>query len=155
MNDLEPKEKRRTDDEDDEHTEDDEDDERTERSVFVFVVLDASGSMSTRQSIVKEGMKEVDKTIASDAKTSYYQFSDRDSLREVTRGSKYEPNGMTALYDAILQILQILKKKGEIKDTMLVVITDGEDNDSRSSPRDVEKELLGKIHFFSIVLFFL
>jgi Mg-chelatase subunit ChlD len=131
MNDLEPKEKESK----------------------VVVALDASGSMSTKQSIVEEGMKEVDKTIASDAKTSYYQFSGKDSLRKVTRDNEYEPDGMTALYDAILQILKEIKD-GDIASTTLVVITDGEDNDSRSSPLEVEKELLGKIHFFQLCCFF-
>jgi hypothetical protein len=134
MNDLEPKEKRHK----------------------VSVLVDASGSMSTKQSTVEKGMKEVDETIGSNADISYYQFSDKNSaLKKVTSDSKFKPDGMTALYDAILQIIQILEK--EIKDgasTTLVVITDGEDNDSRSSPRDVEIKLLGKIHFFSIVLFF-
>ncbi len=131
MNDLEPKEKESK----------------------VIVLADASGSMYTKQSIVQKGMKEVNETIGRDAIIKLFQFSDKDSLRKVTRDNEYEPDGMTALYDAILQILKEIKD-GDIASTTLVVITDGEDNDSRSSPLEVEKELLGKIHFFQLCCFF-
>jgi len=131
MNDLEPKEKESK----------------------VVVALDASGSMSTQQITVDKGMKVVNGTIGSNADIITYQFSGKDSLRKVTRDNEYEPDGMTALYDAILQILKEIKD-GDIASTTLVVITDGEDNDSRSSPLEVEKELLGKIHFFQLCCFF-
>jgi len=119
--------------------------------VFISFVLDESGSMSTGQGAVVSGMNEQIQTIKNkfkdsnaDVVVSFVKFSDNiislyegttlENLREF-ESHAYKPNGSTALYDAVGYTLDMMNRMDGINDegnsSLLVIITDGEENASR------------------------
>ena len=137
--------------------------------VMSCLVMDASGSMSPYADAVIEGQGIAITTLRGSAKcrdnalfVSQYLFSDtpmrlhyytplsRNGSDEVVLldTKNYSPDGYTALYTTIFQVLQdmvatadySLKKK--VRTTFTVaVITDGEDNRSKVKPDDVKAVL--------------
>lgn len=108
------------------------------------VLLDKSGSMESRISDTLGGFK----TFVDDQKQlggtlSLYTFSDsmncvyRDvPIEEVNPLVDYKPSGNTALYDAMGEILNTHE------DGTLAVITDGEENASKTYTRAHVKDLI-------------
>jgi uncharacterized protein YegL len=119
--------------------------------VFVSFVLDESSSMGTGQGAVVSGMNEQIQTLKkrfedgsvepvitfvkfSDNVISMYEGRPLSDLQEI-KANDYRPNGMTALYDAVGYTIDTVEKLEGINDegnsSLLIVITDGEENSSR------------------------
>lgn len=119
--------------------------------VFVSFVLDESSSMSTGQGAIVSGMNEQIQTLKkrfadgsvepvvtfvkfSDNVISMYEGRTLDELQEFKQ-TDYKPNGMTALYDAVGYTIDTVQKLDGINDegnsSLLIIITDGEENSSR------------------------
>lgn len=111
---------------------------------IVAYLLDASGSMSNRRSSAVSGYNEFLRELRVDtpagtrlALTRFNTevFSERvRDLSEVKALTvrDYQPNGNTALYDAIgLTIYRIEQESGPGAQVVMVIYTDGEENSSR------------------------
>jgi len=119
--------------------------------VFISFVLDESGSMSVGRDTIVKGMNEQIQTLKSRFKdgliepvVSFVKFADNvitlyegkhiDSLQEFELMS-YNPNGSTALYDAVGTTIDMMEKMDGIRDegnsALLIIITDGEENASK------------------------
>ena len=103
----------------------------------LIIVLDESESMKKRKSEIIEAVNKFIKSIASGVSfvTSVVTFNDTsiiviDRLPQVplVDSTDYNPKGMTALYDAIGQVITTLVREGER--TLCCVVTDGEENSS-------------------------
>ena len=129
---------------------------------LINFILDKSGSMSMRTDATISGFNEYlktvkketkkDKTKASFSLTMFdteivkpYVAVDIDKVEDLNNKT-YEPNGMTALYDAVCQTIKVTEKKvKEIKEkvaVITVILTDGEEN---SSQEYTEKNLTAEI----------
>jgi uncharacterized protein YegL len=118
--------------------------------VFVSVVLDESSSMSTGKDAIVSGMNEQIQTLKkkfegdliepvvsfikfSDSVVSLYEGKTIGDLSEFDPRS-YNPNGMTALYDAVGYTIDMMQRLDGINDEgnscLLIIITDGEENSS-------------------------
>lgn len=122
-----------------------------------LIIIDASGSMSTKVSEVIGGLKTLFSQITEDAKkdertvsttTLIVDFSGHGDYRELLSSedslsidekiaSSYRTRGMTALYDAIGKAFSSLDQKGKYDSVFVNILTDGDENDSKefSSPR--------------------
>ena len=131
----------------------------------IVTIIDKSGSMSRLQSKTIEGYNEFlneQKEIEGDANFSLVLFSspgkeeivfdsvDVQEISELTT-ENYKPGGVTALYDCIGKTIKALKKriknldKGEIPEKVLfVIITDGEENSSRTFGKDEVFKMITK-----------
>ena len=129
--------------------------------VNVVFVIDESGSMTGTESDVIGGFKKViDEQKENDkgsCTVSYYKFS--STVTEVFKGvdvneveyldGKYSPNGLTALYDgvgtAIDKIgkwLDSMKEEDKPEKTMVVIMTDGGENNSKDYSASKVKEMI-------------
>jgi len=118
---------------------------------FISFILDESGSMSVGRETIVKGMNEQIQTLKSRFKdglvepvVSFVKFADNvitlyegkpiDNLREFEIMG-YNPNGSTALYDAVGATIDMMEKMEGINDegnsALLIVITDGEENASK------------------------
>ena len=121
-----------------------------ENLVHVCFVIDESGSMSGSESDVIGGFKKVINEQKEDknggCSVSFYKFSTNVSkvymgvdVKEVEYlDGKYNPGGMTALYDGIgtaiddlTEWMDDLPKEERPEKTVVVIMTDGEENNSR------------------------
>jgi hypothetical protein len=122
------------------------------RKAFFAFVLDESGSMSTGKQATITGMNEQIQQIRSTFKysadvepvitfvkfngivTPLYVNKGLDELKDFT-DADYNPNGMTAMYDAVGYVLNTLDQAEGINDedtsVLVVVISDGDENSSR------------------------
>jgi hypothetical protein len=122
----------------------------------VALLIDSSGSMgSLRAEVVEQINKQIANTkaaaYANKQKTlvSVYTFSGRGSLCTLARNLhpeavqmfsvyNYNPDGQTALCDSILQVINNLRVEDDGAKTtsfLMVVVTDGQENDSYASPQ--------------------
>lgn len=123
------------------------------KEVRIVMILDESGSM-------EDNKKEIIQTINTfiteqqaqkandECKFSLVKFNNNintlledislDSLLPI-RESDYNPNGMTALYDAIGMTVSRFSDKYNV---ILVIVTDGQDNASKTYNRKQIKEML-------------
>lgn len=62
-----------------------------------------------------------------------------NTLPEFTN-AHYKPTGTTALYDAIGHVFNI-KFNGEFKPTIVIILTDGEDNCSNNTLQDISQKI--------------
>lgn len=117
----------------------------------IALVIDESGSMRMRKETVVQVVDGLVQHLATqsqnhdqETRVSIYTFADearclvydKDVLRLPSLKGLYEPGGNTALIDATLQALGDLRKVPELycdHSFLLYVITDGEENASRSS----------------------
>lgn len=111
-------------------------------TTHIYFIIDQSGSMEPRVPQVYSGFKEFiqdQKSIGCEGIVSVLFFNTGSELvmdkmplkdvKELEPGS-YRPSGCTALYDAMGTALSRLKEEhGETK-TIMIVITDGEENSS-------------------------
>ncbi|MEQ1886555.1 MAG: vWA domain-containing protein [Bryobacteraceae bacterium] len=136
-----------------------------DRPVFAGILIDASGSMRPYVKDVIEGHKAMldalrkcehsergvlwiyQSLLRRSANTeSFYSLSPNGEDRvSVLDASNYQPDGCTALYDAVLTTAKEIEalcesafKRGLPSDARMVVITDGEDSCSQASPEDVQ-----------------
>lgn len=114
---------------------------------YVIFIVDESGSMSGKSSFVestiKEQLDEIKKQTDFDTEVYVRKFSSKpDKLIKIDLDNlnlKYQPNGMTALYDAVGLTIN---KFSEIKEPVLmVVITDGYENNSKEFTSDTLQAL--------------
>ena len=116
----------------------------------IAILLDSSGSMSyiQREAVdmfneqvraIKKGAAEVDTkvslvTFASNANPPLFFNQDVASLKELDY-NQYQPEGGTAMYDAIGQTIESLKALPEANDEttsfLVVIISDGQENASK------------------------
>ncbi len=118
--------------------------------VAVGVVLDVSGSMNGEKIMrAREALRHFIQTSHEDDEYFLIGFNDRPQLLlEGARGndamlariSGIEPQGDTALYDAIAFGLEQVKRS-RLNKRALIVISDGEDNHSRLDSGDVKRML--------------
>lgn len=120
-----------------------------------LIIIDASGSMASKEAEVKGGLKQLLSDIKTDAKkdkntkisTIVVDFSSGNDFNVLVNskdskdlddkiGDKYTTRGMTALYDAIGKGFQLVDSKA--KSVFVTIITDGEENSSQEySGKDV------------------
>jgi hypothetical protein len=122
--------------------------------VLVNVILDKSGSMSTKVQDVIGGfnlyLDELAKELAVDYGFSLTLFDTVVEMKykavplaKVAKldDSNYRPNGSTALFDAIGNTVQTVSTDGFDK-TITVIMTDGEENSSREWTLQAIRELI-------------
>lgn len=122
------------------------------RKAFIAFVVDESGSMGAGREATMRGMNEQIQMIKSQFKdskdvepivtavkfnqvvTPLFVNKTLDDLIEFTEAT-YQPNGMTAMYDAVGYVLNQLELAEGINDedttVLVVVVSDGEENSSR------------------------
>lgn len=125
-----------------------------------LIIIDASGSMSSKVPEVKGGLKQLLKQIKEDAvkdkakiraTTIVVDFSGQGDFNTLinTKDSvvlednisdKYATRGMTALYDAIGKGFALVGEKE--KNVFVSILTDGEENDSKEFGYDQVKKLI-------------
>jgi len=131
----------------------------------IVTIIDKSGSMSSLQGKTIDGYNEFlneQKEIDSDANFSLVLFSspgreeiifdsiDIQKISELTT-ENYKPGGVTALYDCIGKTIKALKKRIKSLDkserpekVLFVIITDGEENSSRTFGKDEVFKMISK-----------
>lgn len=122
-------------------------------TVNAYVLLDRSGSMANRwaealtsinayvEELAKKGKAKV--TLATFDSQDGLQF---DVLRDAVAAKKWEdvtdkdatPRGATPLFDAISRVVALAEKAAEDK-TVIIVMTDGHENQSREVTREEAK----------------
>jgi hypothetical protein len=123
-------------------------------TVNVALVLDASGSMFTLRNTAMEQINRQIRNLAAQARAtgqqtyvSLYLFNNQGNLRTISRGqapeyvreltaASYYPTGQTALLDAIQDVTADLHNAddgGRYTSFLVLVVTDGQENDSRTS----------------------
>lgn len=125
----------------------------------VAIVVDESSSMSYHRKAViaavdsqVASLVESSKRMNQETRISVYAFSntvkclvwDMDVLRFPSIAEHYHPNGMTALVDASVAALDDLGKIPEVHSDhafLAVVITDGQENASQSTPSALARRL--------------
>ena len=140
-----------------------------DRPVFAGFLIDASGSMQRYQKDVIEGHRLMLETLRKAEKCDkgvlyVYQsiFADHPTLLNgfyalhpegkdqvaVLDDRNYRPDGMTALFDAVLTMAQEIEaqlelafKRGHRPGARIAVITDGEENHSKARKEDVQEAI--------------
>lgn len=133
---------------------------KAKKEITNLIVVDASGSMSSKREEVIGGLKQIFGQIKTDAKkdkakvnvrTIVLDFSgpgDLNVLVDSTDSSElkddlanaYRTRGMTALFDAISRGFGMLKKK--IDGCFINILTDGAENSSQEATSDTVKTLI-------------
>ena len=113
---------------------------QTNLPLSVAIIIDASSSVAHRFSAEQSTIKSFIRTIARPTDSvNLFAFNDRVRLisrfnnnwKEISRSiKKLKPKGNTALYDAIVAAADFLHQDDSPSRRMIIVITDGEENDS-------------------------
>ena len=125
------------------------------------IVIDASGSMSSKRESVRKGLRDLFKEIKKQAKrdsdvkfnTIVVDFSGNGDIRTLVESSDpsaltkemandYDVRGLTALYDAIGYAFNKVDKKQ--KSVFFNILTDGQENNSSEFTADDIKKLIKK-----------
>jgi len=135
----------------------------------IVVMLDASGSMGQppgKWQLAHGAAREIVLTSPAEYQIAFLIFADKvdrvvgfpegrkaatDGLAALEPGRGWIPKGKTALFDAILEGLELLgsARPGDV----IYVITDGEDSASRAKPDKVERALLAtRVRLFALGL---
>lgn len=123
------------------------------KETLVNFILDKSGSMESIKSSTVSGFNEYLGTLKKDG--NKYSFSltlfDTNVERVVTNepiskvdelsSATYNPDGMTALYDAVCQTIKCIKEKKDQK-VINIIMTDGQENSSREYTEKEMKSLI-------------
>lgn len=123
------------------------------------IIIDASGSMTSKLEAVKAGLRDLFKEIKARAKdepkikfkTIVVDFSDNHDIRTLVNSSdpkeltnavadEYKTRGMTALYDAIGYAFKLVDAKQ--KSVFVNILTDGKENNSKEYNYEKIKSLL-------------
>ncbi len=126
------------------------------------IVVDTSGSMGSKIELCREAVKQFLKTMNAQDEAFLVQFSDRAELlaplthetSQITdRFSSAKPGGMTALFDGLYVGLNEMKKSTNPRKTLLV-ISDGGDNNSAFSAKEIlEKALEAGVQIYGMGVF--
>jgi Ca-activated chloride channel homolog len=120
--------------------------------VCMGLVVDASGSMRPKHASVSAAMLDLVKAGRPQDSVFVVNFNDRPYLdQDFTRDpekirqalARGDPRGGTALYDAVVASSDHLTRAGGCQKRVLVVVTDGEDNESRLSLEKMIEGLRG------------
>lgn len=128
------------------------------KNITNLIIIDASGSMGSKTEEIRGGLRMLFQEIKADAdlgeskiRTIVTQFSSPGYFKELVNSKKskkltdelansYQPQGMTALFDAIGQGFQLVPDK---QDSVLVTImTDGDENSSQEYTREMITKLI-------------
>ena len=126
--------------------------------VLVNVILDKSGSMSSKLKDVIEGFNAYLDGLAQEEKVEYLfsltLFDTQVAYRHVAiplaqvqklDAKSYQPGGNTALNDAIgITVRKIDADQPHVDKVVTVIMTDGEENSSREWTLDAVKALIGQ-----------
>ena len=116
----------------------------------IIAVIDESGSMNTKIDQTISGFSEFMQKMVrdhSEASLTLIKFNDRITTvytnKPVTQVQSldietYTPHGMTALYDAVGEAAKLLSDE----QTIVVIITDGEENSSKNYTNDEIKTII-------------
>jgi len=133
------------------------------KKVYNLIIIDESGSMSGIQNTALSGTNETIQTIRTsqqedsnlehyltlvtfnsgrDYIKTHYSIVPIDNVKELSTND-YNPNGYTALYDAIGESVTTLAKQiGETDAALVTIITDGYENSSRKYNAESIKQLI-------------
>lgn len=115
---------------------------REDVPVSLGVIIDNSGSMRDKRPAVNQAAINLVKASNPDDQVFIVNFNDEYYLDQDFTANisklrdgleKIESRGGTALYDAVMASADHLKKNSKLDKKVLLVVTDGEDNASRSS----------------------
>jgi VWFA-related protein len=118
--------------------------------VAMGIVIDNSGSMREKRAKVNQAALNLvrssnpqDEVFVVNFNDEYYLDQDftNDLLKLKEALEKIDAKGGTALRDAVVASAEHLKKDARLERKVLFVVTDGEDNASRSSLEDAVKQL--------------
>jgi len=125
-----------------------------EKTLHVVVLLDRSGSMQALKSDHEGGLRsfvEDQKRVTGDVRFTLIQFDDTDPCEVVYDDVPIDtvgeisliPRGGTPLLDAIFKAMAHVKQKiGDDSNVLFMIITDGEENQSREAKKsDVQARL--------------
>jgi VWFA-related protein len=115
---------------------------RKDIPVSIGIVVDNSGSMRTKRSAVTKAVVNLVQASNSDDEVFIVNFNDEpyldqdftnkiDMMREAL--DRVDSRGGTALYDAVIASADHLAKGAKRDKKVLLVVTDGDDNESRES----------------------
>ena len=129
------------------------------KKIFNLIIVDASGSMKSKEEEVKGGLRILLKQIADDHRTHpelentvcITDFSNHDDFRVLIDNApvtgqtdfdveQYATRGMTALYDAIG--LSFRKIPSDTDSAFISIFTDGEENDSKEFTAEGVKQIV-------------
>lgn len=117
------------------------------KKITNLIIIDASGSMTSKAEEIRGGLRLLFKEIKDDAargeakiRTIVTQFSSPGHFKELVNTKKtekltdelanaYQPAGMTALFDAIGQGFALVDKKQDA--VFVTIMTDGQENSSQ------------------------
>lgn len=132
------------------------------RKNHVAIILDRSASMSSikheaigsfndQLRVIKENTLDLESyitlvTFSTFVDTPVYQFAPAQDIPELTE-TNYRPSGGTAMLDAVSRTIELLKKAPGANDDntnfLVVVISDGEENSSKTSYESVAENISG------------
>lgn len=132
---------------------------QTPSETQVVFILDNSGSMQTIQKSTISGFNEYIQDLKKDKKANYkfsltlfntdleilYTSEPIENVEELNTIT-YHPNGMTALYDAVCTTVKKVEKKAKPNQkTIVVIMTDGEENSSAEFDKRDMSSLIKKL----------
>lgn len=131
------------------------------KNTDVSFIIDRSGSMGTKIEQVVTGFNEFireQRELEGECFISFFQFDDEFDIVyesknvndvELMTQKDFSPRGMTALYDAIGRVINILgdryrnmNEDDRPENVIVGVITDGQENASREFTQDEIKEMI-------------
>lgn len=121
---------------------------------LINFILDASGSMESAKKSTISGFNEYISNLKNDGNEYRFQlttFNDnvkrelKCDIKDCKKLSieNYVPNGMTALYDAVCST--IISEKNYEGKVLTIIMTDGEENSSKSYTHDEFKNLIKEL----------
>lgn len=127
---------------------------KTDKNVDIGIVVDESGSMfSLKDTVIKcfNDFLNEQKQDGDDAFITLVKFNKDvnfvikrkqiSSAKDITNNS-YDPDGTTALYDAIFETIKSIEKKNKNNNVIIAIITDGYENASRECTIDTIREII-------------
>ncbi|MBY0378677.1 MAG: VWA domain-containing protein [Gammaproteobacteria bacterium] len=127
--------------------------ETIKRPLTVFIVLDDSGSMEEARTNVFESVELFIRrvsAVAPQAQINLTIFSGRDQhISRIKMAQHFNfdifkmpsLNSKTALFDALSAPLSQMKKQLNSHNNLLLILTDGQDNESKKSEKAISKEI--------------
>lgn len=128
------------------------------KKITNLIIIDASGSMTSKAEEIRGGLRLLFKEIKSDAalgeakiRTIVTQFSSPGHFKELVNTKKaekltneladaYQPMGMTALFDAIGQGFGLVDEKQD--SVFVTIMTDGMENSSQEYDQETVTKLI-------------
>ena len=143
--------------------------EKVKKNAYITLVIDESGSMGSVKdatiSGINEQIQQLKKDFGGDKKdefntfvslirfnatsTPIFMYSDIDSLQEIAP-KDYNPGGNTAMYDAVGYAINQLKSRhdidGEDTSSLVIVVSDGEENASKEFNSKSIADMVGDLN---------